>query len=243
MPDTVWRLFEDAHPSHRLLQSHLLEDLYLWSRFELGFTLIGAEAASTNNLPLSARATQGLHAFKDLYPEWVKGEPYMSITRASRRDRIDTLFGDSPLALEPGGDEIPHRIYELLMEEKERGGAAFVRGANADLILLKLPHLLPNTVLFDLLVPYLNTWRRGVPNRTIAISGKGGRSSQLRHELIMLGRFRLFRANAFNIGRTLEAAYGPDSRARGDSFYAARAFMNRLLRDRWAISETALCAV
>ena len=244
LPDTVWRLFEGAHPSHRLLQSHLLEDLFLWSRFELGFTLIGAEAASADNLPLSARAVHGLHTFMDLYPEWVKGEPYMSIAQTLRRDRIDTLFGDSPLILEPSGNEIPPKLYELLIKEKKRGGAALVRGTNADLILLKLPHRLPNTVLFDLLIPYLNAWRKSVPSgKEIKISGKGGRSAQLRHELIMLGRFRLFRANAFNIGRTLEAAYGADSRDRGDSFYSARTFMNHLVLNRWAITETVLCSV
>jgi hypothetical protein len=243
LADTVWKLYEKGAPSHRLLHSCPLEDLYIWNVYEVGATLIGAEVRKNptlKQLPISASAMRGLHYFTELYPEWIAGKPYMSLKPNIRRARTEMLFGDSPLALEPLLQEIPPNIYTLLAQEKLRGGMPLVRGMNADLLLVKLPHSFPNSVLADLLVGLLHFWRKTVPaGSVLRLSGRGSRSSRLRHELEMLGRFRLFAANKFDIHRTLQAACGDARFDRSDDFYRARTYFKKLLVRRWELVEAA----
>lgn len=245
LADTAWKLFERGAPSHKLLYKYPLEDLFVWDLYEVGSILIGAEVrkkATLEDLPISINARCALHYFMEIYPEWIDGDgaPYMSLKPNIRRDRIEIIFGDSPLVLEPFLQEIPPNIYTLLALEKLHGGMALVRGINADLLLVKLPHILPNTVLADLLVALLHVWRKTVPTGSVLrLSGKGSRSSRLQHELEMLGQYRLFAANKFNIRHTLQAAFGDVQLDRSDSFYRARSYFKKLLARRWELVESA----
>jgi hypothetical protein len=218
-----------------------LEDLFCWHHFEAGLTLIHTEVTSpTGTLPLSAAAQQGLQMFVSLFPEWCDRAPYMAITLLERQRRLGLLFGDIPLAIEPFLEEIPPALYRLLVREKMRGGAAVVRGEKADLVLIKRPHNLPPPLFRALLWEYLSLLDENQPvlsAQTIKLSGKGSRSAQLRYELVLLGKFRLFKANDFDISRTLEAAYGSDGRVRRDSFYTARKLVKRWYAARWADAE------
>jgi hypothetical protein len=102
-----------------------------------------------------------------------------------------------------------------------------------------LPHSLPNTVLADLLIALLHVWRKTVPSGSVLrLSGRGSRSSRLRHELEMLGQYRLFAANGFDIQRTLQGAYGDVQMDRSDSFYRARSYFKKLLARRWELVES-----
>jgi hypothetical protein len=221
-----------------------LEDLYTWNVFEVGATLIWAEVRKSptfERLPISVNARRALHYFLEIYPEWIEADatPYMSLKSSARRDRIEIIFSDSPLVLEPFLQEIPPNIYTLLALEKLSGGMSLVRGTNADLLLVKLPHNLPNTVLADLLIALLHVWRKTVPSGSmLRLSGRGSRSSRLRHELVMLGHYRLFEANQFDIRRTLQAAYGDVQMDRSDSFYRARSYFKKLLARRWELVES-----
>jgi hypothetical protein len=149
------------------------------------------------------------------------------------------IFGDSPLVLEPLLREIPANIYTLLALEKLSGRMSLVRGINADLLLVKLPHSLPNSVLADLLIALLHIWRKTVPSGSmLRLSGRGSRSSRLRHELIILGHYRLFAANQFDIQCTLQAAFGDVQMDRSDSFYRARSYFKKLFTRRWELVES-----
>jgi hypothetical protein len=242
LPDTAWQLFEHAHPSHVLSKSRTLEDLFCWHHFEAGLTLIHPEVINpAGALPLSAAARQGLGVFVTLFPEWRERQPYMSIRIMERQRRLRLLFGDMPLAIEPFLEEIPPDLYRLLVREKMRGGGAVVRGEKADLVLIKRQHNLPLPLFRALLFDYLTLLDDSEPvprAETIKLSGKGSRSAQLRHELVFLGKYRLFKANDFNISRTLEAVYGPDHQVRRDNaFYAARKLVERWYANRWLDAE------
>jgi hypothetical protein len=116
---------------------------------------------------------------------------------------------------------------------------SLVRGINADLLLVKLPHSLPNTVLADLLIALPHVWRKSVPaGSVLRLSGRGSRSSTLRHELTMLGHYRLFAANEFDIRHTLQAVYGDVQMDRSDSFYRARSYFKKLFVRRWELVES-----
>jgi hypothetical protein len=129
----------------------------------------------------------------------------------------------------------------LLALEKLHGGMALLHGIDADLLLVKLPHSLPNTVLADLLVALLHVWRRTVPAGSILrLSGKGSRSSRLRHELEMLGQYRLFATNSPDIQLTLQAAYGDVQMNRSNSFYRARSYFKKLFARRWELAQSVL---
>lgn len=240
LPDTAWRLSEGAHPSHILVKSRRLEDLFCWHHFEAGLTLIHSEViSSAGALPLSVTARQGLQVFGILFPEWRERQPYMAIRLVERQRRLELLFGDLPLAVEPFLEEIPPDLYRLLVREKMRGFGAVARGEKADLVLIKRPHNLPPALYRALLWDYLSLDEHELIPRTetIKLSGKGSRSAQLRHELVLLGKYRIFKANNFSISRTLEAAYGPDGQVRGDSFYVARKLVERWYARRWTDAE------
>jgi hypothetical protein len=184
-----------------------------------------------------------LEVFLTLFPEWRERQPYMATELAERQRRLRLLFGDLPLAIEPLTEEIPPDLYGLLLSEKVRGGGAVVRGEKADLVLVKRPHNLPLPLFRALLSDYLTLSDESQPvprAETIKLSGKASRSAQLRYELVLLGKFRLFKANGFNVSRALEAAYGPDGRVRWDSFYAARKLVERWYANRWTDAEQTL---
>ena len=245
LPDTTWRLFEHAHPSHVLSKSRTLEDLFCWHHFEAGLTLIQPEVAS-GTLSLSAAALRGLKVFTTLFPEWVARQPYMSIGLMERQRRLELLFGDSPLVLEPSLEELPPDLYHLLVREKLCGGGAMVRGEKADLILIKRPHNLPPSLFRTLLWDYLALVDSETALHTtiVKLSGKGSRSARLRYELVLLGKYRIFKANGFSISRTLESAYGQDLQVRrGNSFYAARKLVERWHSNRWFDAEQAFRAL
>jgi hypothetical protein len=120
LADTVWKHWEGSEggaPSHKVLYKYPLEDLYIWDVYEVGSTLIGAEfrkSPTLERLPSSVSARRTLHYFTELYPEWIEEIPYMSIKPSVRRDRIEMIFSDSWLVLEPFLQEIPPNIYTLL---------------------------------------------------------------------------------------------------------------------------------
>jgi hypothetical protein len=240
LPVSVWCLAEQGK---QLIRSRWLEDLFVWNRYELGSTLVGPEIRQTRSfgeLPLSTRARRGLEAFIQLYPEWMIAQPYLSIKQRERRERIDKIFGDNPLVLEPRLEEIPSNLYQLLETVIREGYAPVLRGYGADLVLLKLPHFLPNSMQVDSFARLLDSWRKSLPTgKEFRLSGRGSRASQLRYELELVGKYRLFKANGFNIGSTMEAAYGLDSRKRPDLFYKARVYISRLLKVRWQLAERA----
>jgi hypothetical protein len=133
LADPVWKLWEGGAPTHKLLYKYPLEDLYLWNVYEVGSTLIGAEVREKStlaDLPISMNARRALYSFLEIYPEWIEGDgaPYMSLKPSVRRDRIEMIFGDSPLVLEPLLQEIPANIYTLFALEKLHGGMALVAG-------------------------------------------------------------------------------------------------------------------
>jgi hypothetical protein len=117
LPDYIWQLSEGAHPSHVLSKSCTLEDVFIWHHFEAGLTLIHTEVISSGAgaLPLSVIAWQGLQVFITLFPEWLEKQPYMTIQLTERQRRLELLFGDTPLVVEPFLEEIPLDIYRLLV--------------------------------------------------------------------------------------------------------------------------------
>jgi hypothetical protein len=238
LPVSVWLLVERGK---QLIRSRLLEDLFLWNRYELGATLIGPEvrqAISFGELPLSPRARARLEVFLQLYPEWIVPQSYLSIKQSDRRERIEKIFGDNPLVLEPRMEEIPPDLYQRFQRVILQGCSPVLRGDSADLILLKLPHNLPNSMQVDFFGRLLGSWRKSLPvGKEFRLSGRGSRASQLRYELELVGKYRLFQANSFDIHKTLEAARGLDNRKRGDSFYRARTYISRLLPMRWQLAE------
>jgi hypothetical protein len=113
LADTVWKLWEGGAPSHKLLYKYPLEDLYIWNVYEVGSTLVGADVRkkpTLADLPIPMNARRALHSFLEIYPEWLEGTPYMALKPSVRRDRIEMIFGDSPLVLEPLLREIPANI-------------------------------------------------------------------------------------------------------------------------------------
>jgi hypothetical protein len=241
LPNEEWRLWTGGASSHKLLPERKLEDLFLWNRFELSSTTIGPQAARFLNgeknlgrFALSLQAQNGLQAFAELFPEWLKS-PYMKILPEQRKRRIITLFGDVPVALEPQLEEIPEDLYQRLLLQKLAGGPAALRGGPVDLVLIKVPRLLPMEHRAKLINDYLKLLYAGESaGEEIRLSGKGGLYFRRRHELELLGKYRLFRANGFDLNPTLVAAYGRADR-RDDSFYEAKRFITRLLAVRWKI--------
>jgi hypothetical protein len=163
----------------------------------------------------------------------------MSIPLVERQRRLELIFGDLPLAVEPFLEEIPPNLYQLLLRSKAQGGAAVVRGEKADLVLVKKPHNLPLPLFRLLLSEYLGLLEENTPAPRTK-KGKGSRAAQLRYELVLLGKYRVFKANGFDIRCTLEAAYGPEGRVRGDSFYDARKLVEYWYANRWTDAEQTL---
>jgi hypothetical protein len=87
--------------------------------------------------------------------------PYMSIDIPTRKRRLGIIFGDLPLTVEPQLSEIPPDLYWHLALTKLLGGPAAVRGVNADLVLLKLPRLLPLEARKRLVLDYLSRIEAG----------------------------------------------------------------------------------
>jgi hypothetical protein len=225
-----------------LLEGQKLEDLFLWNRFEISATLIGSQALkilsnSEQKVSLSEQARKGLETFVQLFPEWPNSF-YMRIPQPERKRRIATLFGDVSLALEPRLEEIPDDIYQRLVLEKSLGGPAAVRGSGpTDLVLIKIPRCLPMEHRQKLVNEYLERLYAGTNfDGEIRISGRGGLYSRRRYELELMGKYRLFEVNGFNLARTLAAAH-QDPDKRDDSYYKARKFVSRLIQKRLKIFE------
>jgi hypothetical protein len=246
LPNEECRLWIGGAPSHKLLQEEKLEDLFLWNLFEISRTLIGSQALRfmsdlgrkvRKNLPFSNQAWRGLQAFVRLFPEWPKS-PYMRIPQQERKRRIGILFGDVPLALEPRLDEIPKDLYQRLALQIFAGGPAALRGSGpTDLVLIKIPRLLPMEHCQKLVNGYIKLLYAGTNfDGEIRISGRGGLFSRRRYELELVGKYRLFETNGFNLARTLAAAH-QNPHKRDDSYYKARKFISHLIRKRWTIFE------
>jgi hypothetical protein len=246
LPDTVWQLSTGAHPTHKLSPARTLQDLYVWNRYEIGATLLLPTLIKlVGPLPLSEPARQGLDVFLRLYPEWFRLHPYMSIPLPERERRLGMIYGDLPLALEPFLDEIPLNLSRLIKREQLMGRMPIVRGPKMDLWVLKAPHpqILPLSMFKELLLAYADKWHETLspPARkpTLKLSGKGSFSARLRYQLAMLGRYRLFQANDFDIYRTVIAASAKDEIIKKDLFYTARKFIDRLFPHRWIEAEAA----
>jgi hypothetical protein len=142
------------------------------------------------------------------------------------------------LALEPRLEEIPEDIYQRLALEKSLGGPAALRGSGpTDLVVIKIPRLLPKEHRHKLVNEYLEllyAWTNF--DGEIRTSARGGLYSRRRYELELLGKYRLFEANGFNLARTLAAAH-QDPHKRDDSYYKARRFVSGLIQKRWTNFE------
>ena len=104
--------------------------MLVWWGFEFGDTLIGAEVRR-GQIRLSPPAAAELKRFRELFPEWLQSElqsAYLSIPRDIRRERLAIIYGDLPLAVEPGLGEIPSDLYRRLRYAKLCGGPALLRG-------------------------------------------------------------------------------------------------------------------
>jgi hypothetical protein len=246
LPDTVWRLLVGGHPTHKLSPSRTLQDLYVWNRYEIGATLLLPELVRrVGPLPLSEEARQGLEVFIRLYPEWFRLHPYMSIPLSERERRLEFIYGDLPMALEPWIDEIPPNLSRLIKREQLKGRMPILRGLKMDLWVLKAPHpqILPLPMFKELLLAYADKWYATLSGEesksALKLSGRGSLSARLRYQLIMLGRYRLFRANDWDIYRAVIAASAKDKIIKKDLFYSARKFVERLFPRRWLEAEAA----
>lgn len=234
-PHEQWRLYPGGALSHVLIAGQRLEDVSLWWFHEFARTLIGPDVAR-GKIRFSSDALEGFREFRNLYPEWPRAL-YMSIDIATRKRRLTVIFGDLPLSVEPRGDEIPPDLYQRLALSKMLGGPAAVRGANADLVLLKLPRLLPLEVRKKLVWDYLSLiYKDESTGAQIRTQGRGGVTSRRLHELIMLGRYRLLEANGFDMRKTMAEAF-KDRRCSDRGFVESRAFVESLWPRRWALFE------
>jgi hypothetical protein len=234
-PHEQWRLYPGGAPSHALIANQKLEDGSLWWFHEFARTLIGPDVAR-GKIRFSSGALEGFREFRNLYPEWPRA-PYMSTDMATRKRRLAVIFGDLPLSVEPRGEEIPPDLYRRLALSKILGGPAAIRGVNADLILLKLPHLLPLEVRKKLVLDYLSLlYKDDDADSQIRTQGRGGIAARRQHELIMLGRYRLLEANQFDMRKTMMEAYR-DWKRSDRSFVESRAFVESLWPKRWALFE------
>jgi hypothetical protein len=169
----------------------------------------------------------------------------MSISREERERRLGLIYGDLPMVLEPWIDEIPPNLSRLIRREQLMGRMPIVRGANMDLWVLKAPHprILPLSMFKELLLAYADKWYETLSPQarqpTLKLSGRGSRSALLRYQLELLGRFRLLRANDFDVWRAVVAASRKDQLVTKNLFYRARRFLDRLFARRWLEAEAA----
>ena len=99
------------------------------------------------------------YQFWALYPEWLQ-TAYFSIERTERRRRIELIFGDVPLAVEPTLSEIPLDIYPRLLRAIAAGKPPLIQGrGDVDLILLKVFWNLPLEHTLTLIGDYLRVLR------------------------------------------------------------------------------------
>ena len=227
IPIDRWQLWADDR--RKLVESRKLEDLLVWWGFEFGDTLIGAEVRR-GQIRLSPSAAAELERFRELFPEWMKSA-YHSIPRETRRQRLTVIFGDLPLAVEPFLEEIPSDLYRRLRYSKLCGGPALLRGTNADLLLIKIPHHLPAEPRTQLVGEYLQKIYPGGLNKPV---GRGGIKYRRERELIRLGEYRLFEANGFNLELTRQAARLHPGKT-GRTFHASRKFVESLFPRRWTL--------
>jgi hypothetical protein len=209
-----------------------MEDLYLWNAFELFSVLIGDEVQSGPGQCLPVLRDTFCEA-RSLYPEWPERR-YMSIDREERKRRIEIIFGDVPLAVEPALNDVPPDIYQRLVRALAAGYPPLIRGrSDVDLLLVKVPWNLPPEHLLPLVGDYLRILRAQRPVASpIKTGGPAGLIARRQRELALLGQYRLYRANRFDLERTKLAAH-LDIRSSGKSFRAARRFVESLFPRRW----------
>ena len=243
LPDDDWQFYPSTDPTStgRLLVRRRMEDLFLWHTHEVFSVLIGDEvrAGRVQCLP-SLRNT--FHEARTLYPEWPLRR-YMSIDCEERRRRIELIFGDIPLVIEPALDAIPPDIYAQLRDALIYTHKPLVRGqGNVDLALIQIPQQLPLEHLLPLVCDYIRYLRTGrMVSTPVKTGGKGGLLDRRQQELIRIGRYRLFAANRFNLECTKEAA-SLDVRSDGRIFIRAKRFIDSLCPRRWGLLNKTLSA-
>jgi hypothetical protein len=240
-----WQL-DEGYSINALSSKRESRDRLLWHHYELGFTLVGThiraivqgagiDAAPYNDLPLSADARRGLKYFLGLFPEWLKEMPYMAIKLPEREKRLDLLFQDDHLALEPTGKELLDGFYQLLLTKKCRGEPLVIPGIDGDIFIYKRPWVVPLKNIFPLIQDSMTRFYKSSERNAAKIkSRRKSRSKQLQKELRYCGRYRLLEAYRFNVAEALRASGGKAD----DLFYDARRFMEHLLQKRWELAET-----
>jgi hypothetical protein len=243
LPDDEWQFYPstDLNSNRRLLVRRRTEDLYLWHAHELFSVLIGDEALAGRIQCLFPLRDRFLQAW-GLFPEWPLGR-YMGIDRAERARRLEVIFGDNPLVIEPSLASIPRNIYAQLRHALIYTHKPLVRGhGDVDLALIQIPWQLPDEHLLPLVCDYIRYLRTGcMVSALLKTGGKGGLLDRRQQELIRIGRYRLFAANRFNLECTKEAA-SLDVRSDGRIFTRAKRFIDSLSPRRWSLLNKTLSA-
>jgi hypothetical protein len=156
LPDDEWQFYPSTDPNstRRLLVRRRMEDLYLWHTHELFCVLLGEEVRASHVQCLPA-LRDTFNEAQTLYPEW-PDRRYMSIEREERKRRIELIFGDTPLVIEPKLAVIPGDIYERLRHALIYTHRPLIPGQNdVDLLVLQIPWRLPLEHLLPLVCDYI----------------------------------------------------------------------------------------